>query len=117
MFQDIMLHYISFCDQNEHLPYTLFESAILIEYDLTNSFDKIILVEADMETRIERVILRNHVTREEVLERINNQSNEYKIKDLAEFIITNNDKVYNEELLLERVTKIHKQIINDNSSI
>ena len=70
-------------------------------------FDKINTVYAPEELRIKRVMERDNVSREKVLERMNNQlSDEYKISK-SDFVIVNNDI----EMLIPQVLKIHNNLI------
>jgi dephospho-CoA kinase len=92
--------------QNLHAPYLIKESAILFEEELTASLDAVILVIAPEAMRIERVMQRDQITREKVLERINNQWPDSKKIPLADYIIYN-DGVRS---LIEQVLDIDKII-------
>jgi len=94
-------------------PYVIIENAILFESNQSESFDKIITVTADDEIRIARVMVRNTISREKVLERINNQlSNDFKIKH-SDFIIYNNENDIEASFLnlIPQIYDIHKKII------
>lgn len=70
-------------------------------------------VTADDEIRIARVMVRNTISREKVLERINNQlSNDFKIKH-SDFIIYNNENDIEASFLnlIPQIYDIHKKII------
>ncbi|MCK9417664.1 dephospho-CoA kinase [Candidatus Dojkabacteria bacterium] len=72
-------------------PYVIIENAILFESGQSDFVDKIITVTADEEIRISRVMKRNTISREKVLERMNNQlSNDFKIEH-SDFVIYNNE--------------------------
>lgn len=73
-------------------PLVFNESALLFETGSFKRFDQIWLVVADTETRIKRVMLRDKVTREDVLSRMKNQlSDEEKIKFGPKIIENNNN--------------------------
>lgn len=91
----VMRDYECFCENNKDKPYAIIESAILFERELNKMLDRVICVIADEETRIKRVMSRNNFTREEVLERINNQFSNEHIQELSDFIVINNDDIGN----------------------
>ena len=70
-------------------PYSIHEAAILFESGMADRFEKTILVTAPQEVRIDRVCKRDHVTRDEVLARINNQIEEAELLKMADFEIVN----------------------------
>lgn len=91
--------------QNANLIFN--EAAILFETGSYKNFDKNILITADLETRVARVMKRDNCSRDEVLQRINNQwSDEQKIK-LADFVIHNND----DSRLIVQVEEILKKFM------
>lgn len=92
----------------QNTPYVLREAAILLESGADKDCDKIILVLADKETRIKRIMLRDDVSREDVLKRMENQwSDERKIPHV-DFIIRNDGN----DDLMEQVAEIHRKLLN-----
>jgi len=89
-------------------PYTLFESAIILNTERYKRFDKLIGVVSDDETRIKRVMERSNHTREEVIERINIQLPNSEIVKICNFIIQNKRDL---KRLKEQVRGIHNIII------
>lgn len=76
-------------------------------------FDKIITISTDLDVRIFRAMERDKVSREKVLERINNQmSDDYKIEH-SDFIITNNENDLEDSYLdlIPQVFEIHQSLI------
>jgi len=69
------------------------ESAIIYETESQKYYDLILLVTADLAIRLQRVIQRDQTTKEEVLKRIQNQLDEDKKIELADFIIYNNKTI------------------------
>ena len=69
----------------------IYESAILLESDFKNLFDKIITINADKEVRIERVIKRNGWSSEKIESVLNNQFNDEQRSELADIVIDGND--------------------------
>lgn len=102
-----------FMEKNSDSPYVIFESAIIFETGNTSNFDYIITVSANIDIRIKRVMERDGSTREEVINKINNQySDSYKIEN-STFVIYNNGINISDsaEYLSERINFIHKLIL------
>jgi dephospho-CoA kinase len=96
-----------FCNTNKDQPYIILESAILFETGSNKRFDYIITVTADEETKINRAIERDNVSKEVVMDKINNQySDEYKLHH-SNFEIKNNGEYI---VLEEQVLNIHMQL-------
>ncbi|GEQ86647.1 dephospho-CoA kinase [Patiriisocius marinistellae] len=87
-------------------PYCIKEAAILFENDGYKKCDATILVTAPKQMRIERVMLRDGVTKKQVIERMKNQwEDEIKIP-LADYIIENIEL----KLTEKSVRVLHKKI-------
>jgi dephospho-CoA kinase len=101
--------------KEQDAEYVIKESAILFESGSFKNCDLVITVTAPLEERIKRVVLRDNVTKKQVLHRVMNQlSDEDKI-DQSDFII-NNKTI---EATENQVKKINTQILNilrNNSS-
>lgn len=82
------------------------EAAILFETGAYKSFDKSILIIAPESLRIERVMARDNVSADQVKDRINAQWPDAKKKELADFIIINDDKTP----LLEQIESVINQL-------
>ena len=83
--------------------YIVKEAAIIFETKSENKYDKIIFIKSPLEIRIERVIMRDNISREEVMKRINNQLDENLIIDKCDYVISNENK----EDLEDKVLSIH----------
>ena len=90
-------------------PYVIKESAILFESGSHENCDVIITVTAPLEERIRRVVLRDNVTKKQVLHRVMNQLSDEEKIDRSNFIINN----LTLEGAEEQVAKIHNQILNN----
>jgi dephospho-CoA kinase len=88
--------------------YVIKESAILFESGSYKNCDLIITVTAPLEERINRVMLRDKITRKQVLHRVMNQSSDADKIDKSNFIINNMTL----DGAKEQVIKIHNQILN-----
>lgn len=84
-------HYTEWVNNHKDYKIVGLETAILYESNMVRLTDKTLVVYTPLEDRIRRTMLRDGSTREQVIERINNQMpDEEKIK-LADFIIYNNE--------------------------
>lgn len=93
--------------QSQNAVYVIYEAAILLESGSLGTVNKIITVTAPLEERIERVVKRNNLTREQILERIRNQSSdEYKVA-MSDYVIDNSDN----KLIIPEILRIHEEII------
>jgi len=93
--------------EEQNSPYVIQEAAIIFESGQSHSFDKIITVTAPSELKIERVMKRDHVSREKVLERMNNQLPDELKVEKSDFVIVNDDI----EMVIPQIIKIHKKLL------
>lgn len=68
------------------------EAAILFETGAYKKFDRMILVSAPKDLKIQRVILRDHVSIEEVEQRMSKQWTDEQKSPLSDFIINNDSR-------------------------
>ena len=88
--------------------YIVKEVAIIFETNTEDNYDKIILVRAPVEDRIKRVVLRDKITKDDVIRRVNNQIDDSTIIDKCDYIIDN----HNLKELKEKVINIHQDLIS-----
>ena len=96
----------SFARANDEI-YIVKEVAIIFETKSEKAYDKIILVRAPLEERIQRVLLRDDISRDQVIKRINNQVDDSSIINKCDYIIDN----YNLSDLKAKVAQIHTDLI------
>ena len=106
----VALDFNKFCLKHRNEGYIVKEAAIIFETKTENLFNKIIYVKAPEEIRIDRVMQRDNLSRDDVLNRIQNQINETSIIDKCDFVIDNIN--YNE--LEQKVLEIHNTLKNLN---
>ena len=94
--------------KTNHGDYIVKEVAIIFETNTEDNYDKIILVRAPIEDRIKRVILRDNITKDDVIRRVNNQIDDSIIINKCDYVIDNNNLME----LKEKVTNIHKDLIS-----
>lgn len=86
-------------------PYIVKEAALLFEAGTNVGLDFIIGVMAPEDLRITRVMARDHVTREEVLKRMQHQLDDTKKMERCDIVIDNNEKA----LLIPQVLTLHQK--------
>jgi dephospho-CoA kinase len=88
--------------------YTIKEAALIFESGSAEHLDYVIGVYAPAQLRIKRAMERNHLSHEEVTQRINKQLDEnIKIK-LCDFVIYNDEQ----HLLIPQVMELHKKLLS-----
>jgi dephospho-CoA kinase len=85
--------------------YIVKEAALLFEAGTNIGLDFIIGVTAPEDLRITRVMTRDHVTREEVLKRMQHQLDDTQKMERCDIVIDNNEKA----LLIPQVLTLHQQ--------
>lgn len=93
--------------QFKNAPYILKEAALLFESSSYKMCDKSIMVTAPLEMRIERVMLRDGLSRDEILSREAKQFSEEKKLELADYVVRND----NTESVIQQVLALHKQFL------
>lgn len=91
----------------QHMPYVLFESALVFEKRLEKYFDAVVMVSASVETRLRRAMLRDHCDEATVRARMAKQWPEEGKRLLADYVIwhENDDE---DEALLKQIVEVHK---------
>ena len=103
----VIIDFELWTQEHKHEPYSLKEAALLFESNSYKNLHKVIVINSPIETRIERVVKRDHVKREDVLKRIENQSTDRERMEKADWII------YNDGIrsLIEQTMNIHYKIL------
>ena len=94
--------------EEQGCPYILKEAALLFEAGTNVGLDFIIGVTAPVEMRIARVMERDHVTREEVLKRMQHQLDDSEKMKRCNFVIDNNEA----SLVIPEVLALHARFIS-----
>lgn len=87
--------------------YVLKEAAIIYEQHLDEVLDAVIVVTAPEELRIERVMMRDNISREEVLARISKQMPQAEKDNKADYLIFNDEN----HRIIDQVKSVHEKII------
>lgn len=94
--------------QKQKSQLVFLESAILFESNFYLLMDKTIVVTAPLEERIQRIEQRDHLTREDILKRLQHQLPEKQLLKLADFIIIND----HHHAVIPQVNEIIKTILS-----
>jgi dephospho-CoA kinase len=96
----------------QQTPYTLKEAALIFESGSEKSLDYVIGVDAPQELRIQRVMERDNITRDAILQRMNNQMDEAEKIQRCDFIIYNDGN----QLVIPQVIRLHQQLVELSKS-
>ena len=99
--------FANWCKLHMDTAYILHEAAILFESGFDRLFDENILITAPMELCIDRVMKRDSITREMVLDRIQNQWAQEKKLELAQYNIINDEIM----MVIPQVIAINREIL------
>lgn len=90
--------------ENRGIPFVIIESAIFLENPaLVPLADKVLVITAPLELRISRVQSRSNLSREQIVERINNQWSDSRRVEMADFVIVSDEQ----KALLPQVLDIY----------
>ena len=78
-------------------PCVVLDIPLLYESKLTHFVEKVIVVYTDREVQLERILKRNHITKEEALQRINAQIDVKEKAKWADAVIDNNGTIEESE--------------------
>lgn len=93
--------------ETQNAPYVIMEAAILFESGGYRLVDRIATIVAPQEERIERVMKSNMLTRDQVMERIRNQTDDdYRVKQ-SDYIINNGEN----DMIIPSILSIHQDIL------
>ncbi len=92
-------------------PYCIKEAALIFESGSQAGLDLVIGVSAPLSLRVQRVMHRDHISREDVLARIDKQLDESMKMKLCDFVIRNDEQ----ELLIPQVLALHGKFLKVES--
>jgi dephospho-CoA kinase len=96
------------CQQHAGDKYVIKESAILFESGTYKNMDFILGVFAPLELRIKRIQERDHVKRDEILQRMASQMPDNEKISYCDYVIFNDEK----HSLIEQVRELHNELFN-----
>jgi dephospho-CoA kinase len=83
-------HFLKWAKKKQK-PYVVQETALLFENGMEDFYDKIVLVTAPKNIRIERIMARDGSTKQEVLERMDNQLDDSIKLPLSDYVLENTE--------------------------
>ncbi|MDP4263850.1 MAG: dephospho-CoA kinase [Bacteroidota bacterium] len=93
--------------QQQTSPYIIKEAALLFESGANKYLDYIVGVSAPEDLRIQRAMQRDHVKKEEILQRMSRQMDEEAKMKLCNSILINDEQ----QLLVPQVLKLHQRFL------
>ncbi len=93
--------------ERQKSPYTIKEAALIFESGSAEYLDYVIGVYAPAQLRIERTMERNHLSLDDVTQRMNKQLDEDMKMKLCDFVIYNDEK----HLLISQVIELHQKLL------
>lgn len=93
--------------ERQSTPYAIKEAALIFESGSQSDYDRIIGVFAPPALRINRTIKRDHVDREKVMGRIENQMDESIKMKLCDHVLFNDEQ----QLLIPQVIQLHQLFV------
>jgi dephospho-CoA kinase len=93
-------------EKSQEADYVILEAAILFESGAYKIMDRILTVIAPLEERIDRVMKRNNLTKEQIMERVGNQSDDNFKISRSDYIIDNADN----RMIVPEILRIHNEI-------
>ncbi len=103
--------FLAFEGQHPEAPYVIFESAIAYEYGFDRLVDKVICVYLEQEERLQRLELRDHASREQLMDRMRNQLSAEEKMMRADYVILN----YEGNPRQRQVRHIHESLLREHS--
>lgn len=93
--------------QQQTTPYAVKEAALIFESGSQSQLDFVIGVSAPDALRIHRTMQRDHITREDVIARINKQVKQVIKMRLCDFVIYNDEQ----QPVIPQVLKLHEELL------
>lgn len=100
--------------QNSNAKFVIKEAAIMIESGAYKEMDKLIVVNAKRDQKIKRIKKRDHLSLEDIENRIQNQLSDEIRNQYADFIIENNSGIME---LKQQVLSIYNKLIDQPKNI
>jgi dephospho-CoA kinase len=94
-------------------PYVIMDAAILFESGAADLVDYIVTIVAPEAERIDRVVVRNKMTREQVLERIKNQMDDEARVRRSHYVIHNSEN----DMIIPAVLNVHRDLLSKRENL
>jgi dephospho-CoA kinase len=93
--------------QQQTSPYVVKEAALMFESSASADMDVIVGVYAPQALRLRRAMQRDHISRDEVLARMNKQINEEIKMRLCDYVLVNDEQ----QLLFPQILQLHEKFL------
>lgn len=103
---EVAKHYLNWIKSNKKQRLVAKEAAILFESGSYKLMDKTLTVYAPKELRIKRCITRSKISREEIIQRMNQQISEKEKIKCSDFVVYNDNK----RMLIPQIIKLLKKL-------
>lgn len=103
-------HFEQWCQQHSLHKLVFEEAAVLFESGGHKKMDYVVAVVADVEQRLQRVTKRDNVTKQMVLDRMNNQLSADELMARSNFVVRNNDT----DMILPQVFTLLDNLLASN---
>jgi dephospho-CoA kinase len=103
---EVAKHYLNWIKSNKKQRLVAKEAAILFESGSYKLMDKTLTVYAPKELRIKRCITRSKISREEIIQRMNQQISEKEKIKRSDFVVYNDNK----RMLIPQIIKLLKKL-------
>ena len=100
---EVALDFANWLSDNSSASIVIKEAAILIESGAYKHLDEIILVTTSQENKLKRVSVRDGVSEEDVLKRMEFQIGDEEKKQHANFLINNNSSIYDLKVQVKKL--------------
>jgi dephospho-CoA kinase len=94
-----------------NIPYSIKEAALMVESGSYKKLDKLIVVTAPIDVRLERTMKRDHMKREEVLKRVQNQLSDKARLEKADYVLKNSDV----HTMDNQIIQLHNELLKISS--
>ena len=101
--------YDNWCSSRSGHPYTIIESAILIETGIYKKLDATICVYAPPESRIRYIMKRDRLTPKQIMQRIENQASDADKMQVSDYVIINDEMTS----LVKQVCFLHTELVSN----
>lgn len=107
----VIKDFLKWKGEQKNVPFVIIESAIFLENPLLRPLaDKVLVITSPIDLRIERVQRRSNLTREQILDRMDNQWSDSEREKWADYVIVSDEK----RALLPQIIGIYKELEDGN---
>ncbi|MBQ2243520.1 MAG: dephospho-CoA kinase [Bacteroidales bacterium] len=107
----VIKDFLKWKGEQKNVPFVIIESAIFLENPLLRPLaDKVLVITSPIDLRIERVQRRSNLSREQILDRMDNQWSDSEREKWADYVIVSDEN----RALLPQIIGIYKELEDGN---